>query len=456
MTLPLFETEEEAPLSVTELVGLIGGTLERQFSHLLVLGEVTSFSRASSGHCYFTLADRASCIECVMWRGDVFRSAYRPEIGDEIVCRGRMGVFSRQGKMQLYVTAMKPVGAGAAQRALEQLRARLHAEGLFDPTTRRALPFLPRTIGVVTSRRGAAVHDILTTLRRRFPGVHVVLSPATVQGAEAPRQIVAALALLARLGTCDVVIVGRGGGASEDLAAFNDEAVVRAVKAFPVPVVSAVGHEVDVSLCDLAADLRAATPTAAAEAVVPVRADLALGVSTAEHRLRACMGRKLESLRHRVDAVGGRLRHPAVRVEQIRQNTDRMATRLERAMRGRYADAADTVSELRARLARSASARATAAAERTRTLAAALERSMRARTAGEARNLAELGSALDALSPLAVLGRGYSLASRADGSLVRAAEEIAVGERLELRFHRGRASARVLWRDTDKDGDEKK
>ncbi|HYC00650.1 MAG TPA: exodeoxyribonuclease VII large subunit [Candidatus Limnocylindrales bacterium] len=454
MSIALSDTEEEAPLSVTELVGLIGGTLERDFSHLLVLGEITSFSKASSGHCYFTLADDRSCIECVMWRGDVFRLAFRPEVGDEIVCRGRMGVFGRQGKMQLYITAMKPVGAGAAQKAFEQLRARLHAEGIFDAATKRPLPFLPRTIGLVTSRRGAAVHDILTTLQRRFPGVHVVLSAATVQGATAPRQIVAALSRLAEYGRCDVVIVGRGGGASEDLAAFNDEAVVRAVKAFPVPVVSAVGHEIDVSLCDLAADLRAATPTAAAEAVVPVRADLELDVSTAEHRLRACMRRKLEGLRHRVDAVGGRLRHPAVRIAQVRQSADRLAARMERAMRSNHAQAAAGLAELTAALAHAASDRVDAASHRTRALAAALERAMRSRSGDESRRLTELGSKLDALSPLAVLARGYSLASHADGTLVRGAGEITVGETLQLRFHRGRAAAQVLSREDDKDGDE--
>jgi len=443
---PFAETEEEAPLTVSELVGLIGGTLERQFSHLLVLGEITSFSRAGSGHCYFTLADQHACVEAVLWRTDALRLAFRPQIGDEVVCRGRMSVFARQGRMQLYVTAMKPVGAGAAQRALEQLRRRLAAEGLFATERKRPLPYVPSTIGVVTSRRGAALHDILTTLRRRFAGVHVVLAPAVVQGAQAPRQIVRALEMLAEYGLCDVVIVGRGGGASEDLAAFNDEAVVRAVATFPVPVVSAVGHEVDISLCDLAADHRAATPTAAAEAVVPVRDEVVAQLVTASHRLEASARRLVASLRHRIDAVGGRLRDPATSLAQARQSIDRMERRLERALQRRARAAARDLDNLTRAFVRSGRARSTGARERTQTLATALDRAMRARIAGAGSRLAALASKLDALSPLAVLARGYSLARRGDGSLVRSAAQLEVGETLALRFYAGLAGAQVLWR----------
>lgn len=392
---------DEVPLSVGELVGLVAGTFEREYSHLLVTGELTSVNRAASGHVYFTLSDASSSVDGVMWRGDAFRMAFQPRPGDEVLVRGRMGVFARSGRMQLYATAMKPVGAGAAQKALEALKKKLEAEGLFDPARKRELPFLPATVGVVTSRTGAALHDILVTLRRRFPGVRMVLSPSLVQGADAPRSIVAALKRLADCGLCDVAIVGRGGGAAEDLAAFNDEAVVRAVAAFPVPVVSAVGHEVDVSLCDLVADHRAATPTAAAEAVVPVRRELLDEVDTAAWRLRRAMQRRVSELRLGVDAAGGRLRHPSARVAELRQRTDRAAARLEIALR--------------------------------------------ARVTVPARRLAELASALDALSPLAVLERGYSLATAADGRLVRDAAQLSAGDRIQLRFHRGRATADVAW-----------
>ncbi len=442
----MLETEEEAPLTVSELVGLVGGTLEREFSHLLVLGELTSMSRAGSGHCYFTLSDGHSSVDAVLWRADALRLAFRPEIGDEVVCRGRMSVFARQGRMQFYVSAMKPVGAGAAQRALVELRRRLAAEGLFAAERKRPLPYLPRTIGVVTSRRGAALHDIVITLRRRFAGVHVVLASAVVQGAEAPRQIVRALEMLTEYGACDVVIVGRGGGASEDLAAFNDEKVVRAVAGFPVPIVSAVGHEVDVSLCDLVADHRAATPTAAAEAVVPVRGELLVELATASHRLHASARRLVVSLRDHVDAVGGRLRDPATALAQSRQAIDRIEMGLERALRRRLHEAARDLDGVTRAFLEAGRTRSAAARARTQAAATTLDRAMRARLAGRAGRLVALASKLDALSPLAVLGRGYSLAERADGTLVRSAAELQIGETLSLRFHAGRAQAQVMWR----------
>lgn len=407
----LIDLEDEAPLSVGELVHLLSGCLERDFSHLMVVGELTAINRAASGHIYFTLSDQSASIDAVLWRSDAFRLTFQPRQGDEVLVRGRMGVFARSGRMQLYASAMKPVGAGAAQRALEALRRKLAAEGLFATERKRALPFLPSVVGVVTSRSGAAVHDIVVTLRRRCPGVHVVLAPTVVQGAEAPRGIVAALARLERYGLCDVVIVGRGGGAAEDLAAFNDESVVRAVARFPVPVVSAVGHEVDVSLCDLVADLRAATPTAAAESVVPVRSELLAAVDTAAHRLRSAAQRRIGELRMGVEATAGRLRHPAARIAELRQRADRFAMLLERGLK--------------------------------------------ALVEGRARRLAGLASALDALSPLAVLERGYSLAADANGRIVRDAGDLEVGDRVELRFHRGRAGADIVWRDIGKDREDK-
>ncbi len=396
----LFLTEEEEPLGVSELVGLLQRSLETDFADVLVLGELSSFSTPASGHRYFTLADEGAAIDCVMWRSDAGRLAFRPEPGDEVVCRGRISIYPKQGRMQLYVSAMRPVGEGAAARALEALKRKLAAEGLFDEERKRALPFLPDAIGVVTSPTGAAVHDILTTLHRRFPHLRVVISPAAVQGAEAPQGLVEALALLAKHGGIDVAIIGRGGGASEDLAAFNDEGVVRAVADFPLPIVSAVGHEVDVSLCDLAADLRAATPTAAAEAVVPVHADLVDEVDGLGQRLGSGMRRYLENKRHHVAGIGGRLRDPTARVAEARQTVDQMSTRLERSLGRRH---------------RLASTR-----------------------------FAALESKLAALNPLAVLERGYSLVQTADGGIVRSSAEIERGDELRLRFSSGTATAEVL------------
>lgn len=392
--------EQERPLAVSELLGQVTEVLESGFPRLLVAGEISQLSRPPSGHCYFSLKDESASIDCVMWKSAAARLAFAPAVGDEVVCRGRISVYDKQGRMQFYASAMKPLGEGAANKALEELKRRLEAEGLFAAERKRALPYLPRTIGVVTSRKGAALHDILTTIKRRFCRCRVVVSAATVQGPEAPRELVEALARLEEFGLCDVVIIGRGGGASEDLAAFNDEAVVRAIAAFPQPVVSAVGHEVDFTLADLVADLRSATPTAAAEAVVPVMAELEEEVASLELRLNRGARRYLDYLRHRVDGIGGRLRDPEAMIARARQRTDELLNSLQR-----------------------------------------LATDSHRKTVGR---FVELRSKLDALSPLRVLERGYCLASDADGSLVRDGGSLASGDVLDLRFRTGSAKARVL------------
>jgi exodeoxyribonuclease VII large subunit len=434
---------EEIPLEVSELVGLIAETLERDFSRVLVLGELTSFKRAASGHCYFTLSDDRASIDAAMWRNDARRLAFEPRVGDEVVCLGRVGVYATQGRMQLYVTSVKPVGAGAAQRALEELRRRLAAEGLFAEERKRPLPFLPTTIGVVTSRSGAALHDIVTTLRRRFSRCHVVLSPAVVQGSDAPRELVSALAALERYGRCDVVIIGRGGGAAEDLAAFNDEAVVRAVAAFPVPIVSAVGHEVDYTLCDLAADLRAATPTAAAESVVPVLSEILDELEALDARLRRGAARYLDHLRHRVGNTAGRLKDPAALVAENRQRADEMLMRLERSLLFRHRSAVAHVRGLGERLYGLGARYVDDLELELEALEKRMHHGVERRRREAVTAFAELRSKLGALSPLAVLERGYSLTTRADGRLVRDSGELAVDEDVVLRFQRGLASARI-------------
>lgn len=441
---------EEAPLSVSELVSLVGDTLASTFSDLLVTGEISSFKEATSGHCYLTLSDRDASIDAVIWRNDARRLAFAPAIGDEVLCRGRMGVYSRSGRMQLYVTAMRPIGAGAAQRALEELKRKLASEGLFDPERKRELPFLPRTIGVVTSRAGAALHDILTTIARRFPRCRVVLAAAVVQGAEAPKSIVAALDLLARFGVCDVAIVGRGGGAAEDLAAFNDERVVRAIAACPVPTVSAVGHEVDTTLSDLVADRRAATPTAAAELVVPVYAELAEGLRSLDGRLHGAASRTVRNARHRVGDTAGRLKDPRLLVASARQRADEALLRLERALGDRHRISESAWRSLRERLLDTGRDTCAEATKHVSELDERMQAGIRRHRERVSTQFAELRAKLDALSPLAVLERGFSLVSRSDGSFVRVASELDVGETLDLRFRRGRAKARVL--ETRKEG----
>ncbi|MFT4572648.1 MAG: exodeoxyribonuclease VII large subunit [Hyphomicrobiaceae bacterium] len=439
------ETEEEAPLAVSELVSYLSETLSTAFSAVLVMGEITNWSQPSSGHRYFTLTDGEASIDCAMWRGPASRLAFRPQAGDEVVCRGAVKIYERQGRMQLYVTAMKPIGAGAAGRAFEELKKKLTAEGLFEEANKRPLPYLPDTIGVVTSRSGAALHDILRTVALRFPASHVVLAPATVQGADAPRSIIQALRLMADYGGADVVIVGRGGGAAEDLAAFNDEAVVRAISDFPVPVISAVGHEVDVSLADLAADHRAATPTAAAEAAVPVHAELTETLAAVHSRLNSAAGRLLERSRERVTALGRALRDPAHHVVRTRQGLDQTSVRLERALLARHRLAARQTADLRTRLVSAARVRSEDLKLRLRDLERRNELGVRRRSELAVRQATQLESKLAALSPLAVLERGYSLVRKAAGDVVvRDARELSNGEELQLRFRRGSARATVV------------
>ncbi len=390
---------ESGPFSVTGLVSVLAESLESQFRDIAVVGELTSFKRAVSGHCYFTLGDGRSLLECVMWKSRAERVRFEPEPGDEVLCRGNVRVYKQQGRMQLEVSALRPVGEGAAARALEELKKKLAAEGLFAEERKRPLPFLPSVVGVVTSTEGAALRDIATTVRRRFPACRVVVSPGLVQGSGAEDSLVAALDGLAEWGGADTVIIGRGGGAPEDLAAFNSEKVVRAIAGFPVPVVSGVGHETDFTLADLAADLRAATPTAAAQAVVPVRAELAEDTAMLRTRLLRASARALETVGLRVSHAGARLRRPEALLARNRQRIDELMGGIERGLQEAY----------RAARERFASAR----------------------------------SKLDALSPLAVLERGYAIVSVAGGSAVRDAATLAPGQAVGLRFARGAASADI-------------
>ncbi|TFH21110.1 MAG: exodeoxyribonuclease VII large subunit [Myxococcales bacterium] len=443
--------EEEAPFSVSELLGLVSETLEGQFALVLVVGELTSFKRAPSGHCYFTLSDDSAAVDAVMFRPSAVRVAFDPQVGAEVVCRGKISVYAKQGRMQLVVSAMKPVGEGVAQRTLEALKRTLEAEGLFAAERKRPLPFVPATIGVVTSRAGAALHDILTTIHRRYRYCRVVVSPATVQGAEAPAEIVRALAALAELavrGECDVAIVGRGGGAPEDLAVFNDERVVRAVASFPVPIVSAVGHEVDFTLCDLAADQRAATPTAAAEAVVPVHSELSEQLASLDLRMHSAAGRYVEAQRHRLGDVAGRLRDPASLVAAGRQRADELAIRLERSLLDLHRRERVRFDDLRTSLQHCGREHGAGLSARVHLLAGGLERALLERYAQSRSTFIELSAKLNALSPLAVLERGYGVATRGsagDGPIVRSAGDVSPGDDVSLRFHRGSAVARVLF-----------
>ncbi len=386
----------DRPLTVSEFLAALKGVLGEAFGGLAVEGEIGQMTRHRSGHWYMTLVDSGGALSAVMFRGDNSRVRWEPRVGDRVVAFGGADLYAPQGKLNFIVRRMEPSGEGARARALEVLKAKLAAEGLFDADRKKELPFLPSAIGVATSPTGAALQDILQVLDRRFPGIEVLFSPCRVQGEGSAQEVADALDLLVEHGGAEVVIVGRGGGSAEDLWAFQEEVVVRAVARAPVPVVSAVGHETDWSLCDLAADVRAPTPSAAAELVVPELASLLQFLDETVGRLEG--GALRAVLRRREKLSELKLLHPGERVTRVRVRAKEMSDRLNRA--------------------------ATTGMERRRT------------------HLGALVGRLDALSPLGVLGRGYALASKNE-RLVRTAATLEKGDLLGIRFAEGSVEARV-------------
>lgn len=388
---------DEHILSVRELTQVVKLLLDQEplLTSLWVQGELSNVKLHTSGHLYFTLKDAYSQVRCVMFRSYAQRLRFRPADGMQVLVHGNVTVYERDGVYQLYCSTMEPAGVGTLYLQYEQVKARLAAEGLFDPALKRPLPLLPRKVGVVTALTGAAIRDIITVSRRRFPGIHLVISPALVQGEESPASLIQALQRVAQVPDVDVIIIGRGGGSLEDLWAFNDEALARAIRDCPVPVVSAVGHETDFTIADFAADLRAPTPSAAAELVVPSRAELKSEVESLRLRMITQMNRLLETKRLQVKALAQRpvLQRPEGRLLQDRQRLDDLVRRLGYA-------AGHLVGTRR-------------------------------------KELEALAGRLDALSPLAVLSRGYSITRRASGQVVKDAREVAVGDRVSVLLYRG-------------------
>lgn len=442
--------------SVSQVVRGANRLLEGKFSNIWIEGEITSLKIASSGHAFFTLQDPQAALPSAMWRSAVQGLGFDLQEGQKLRCLGRLGIFPKQGRFQFYIDRAEPAGLGARTLELEQRKKRLSAEGLFDPARKRPLVAWPRVVGVVTSASGAAVHDIIEVARRRCPTA-IVLAPALVQGPEAPRSLIMALSRIAKVDGVDVVIIGRGGGSAEDLWCFNDENLVRAVAACPVPVVSAVGHEVDVSLCDLAADLRAATPSHAAELVVPDRDGVIDRLHGLKVRLERGLSRALLDQRSELDAAKARLARlgrgltaPArtrLRSETASLQQQHPRQRLHRARR--------RLDALRARLA----AAATLAPQRQRRRLLALDNRLYAAMQGAPRRdrlrLAGLAGGLTALSPLAVLQRGYAVVTDQTGTALVDAAAVEHGDTLDVRLHRGTLRVAVTQRQLapDESGD---
>lgn len=422
--------------------------LEQAFPALWVTGEVSNLARPASGHLYFSLKDEQAQVRCALFRGAARTLRFRPENGQQVLVRARIGLYEPRGEYQLIVEHMEPAGDGLLLRRLEELKQRLAAEGLFDPARKRALPPLPRRIGVVTSPSGAALRDILKVLRRRFPAVPVVIYPTPVQGEAAKGEIVAAITTAGARTECDVLIIARGGGSLEDLWSFNEESVARAIAACPIPVVSGIGHETDFTLADLAADLRAPTPSGAAELVVPDCREWLARIRALERRVAMTLERGLERLAQRSDAVTRRLGrvHPGLVLRQHAQRLEELGARLARGMQGalslRQLQSGHAWVRLRAAtpVALLGHRREQLDHQRLR-LAAAL----RLRLATGGNRLAVAAASLQAFSPLRTLERGYAIVSDpATGAVIRRATDVAVGAVVRARLAEGTIEAAVL------------
>lgn len=423
--------------TVSRLNREVRALLEVSFPLLWVEGEISNLSRPSSGHLYFSLKDEAAQVRCVMFRLRNQYLSFTPKDGMHVLARVRIGLYEGRGEFQLIVEHMEEAGFGALQRAFEELKNRLAAEGLFDPAHKKPIPALPKRIGVITSPTGAAIRDILSILRRRFPSIPVLIYPVPVQGAGAAEEIARMIRLASRRRDCDVLILARGGGSLEDLWAFNEEVVARAIYDCAIPLVSGVGHEIDFTIADFVADQRAPTPSAAAELVTPKRADLAERVEQLKLRLatrmQAILGRKGENLVWLEKRLAQQ--QPVQRLQRQAQRLDELEQRLKHAQRVHLRQAHARLGELTAQLHRHIPVhRLLQLQARCQNLGQRLHGGLRRALEQRQQRLALLSRALDAVSPLATLGRGYAIVARAeDGALVRSVRQVSAGERIETR-----------------------
>lgn len=394
------------------------------FRNLFVKGEISNFKYHTSGHCYFSLKDRDASVACVMFRTDAQRLKFRPENGLSVIARGRLSAYPKTGQVQLYAADLVPEGIGALNLQFEQLKGKLYREGLFDTAHKKPIPACPMCVAIVTSPTGAAVHDMIRILGRRFPAAEVLVYPALVQGAEAPQSLIRALRRVDEDGRADVVIVGRGGGSAEDLWAFNDEMLARAIYALKTPVVSAVGHEPDVTISDFVADVRAATPSAAAELVSPdideLRQTIDHIASRGLNAMTRMLARKRELLNRAQRTLS--LHTPERQITELRRSIDGLQRRLydlESRRLEKYHLAIDKNSDR-------------------------MKHSLNALLQKKRQEFALKTTELDSMSPLRVLSRGYTAAFRENGQAVTSVRELQCDEQLTLHFHDGRASVTVL------------
>ncbi|HEY0098393.1 MAG TPA: exodeoxyribonuclease VII large subunit [Pyrinomonadaceae bacterium] len=457
LLLSLFDETERRPLSVSELTSQVRGALENRFASVWVEGEISNFKAASSGHWYFTIKDESAQLHAKCFRGVNGRIRFRPSDGLQVRARGRITVYEPRGEYELLVEGLDPVGAGALRVAFEQMRDRLAAEGLFAEELKRPLPLLPRRVGVVTSPTGAAIRDIINVIKRRTRTVNILVAPTRVQGVGAGAEIARAIRSLnehhrraQREGRVrdyiDAIIVGRGGGSSEDLWAFNEEEVARAIRASAIPVISAVGHETDFTIADFVADVRAPTPSAAAEIVAAREDEMTAIVATLTRDLVRAVEYRLLIERERVHEAASSESFDEVR-ERLRaagRMTDELARRLESSTLRAHERARKRLESVVQRLSPArAAARTSEGNVRLALARAALDANFGARLDERRARLEVAVASLDALSPLGVLARGYALTQDARGRVLRSSRSVRAGERVRVRLAEGSLQCRV-------------
>jgi len=432
--------------SVSELSQQIRRLLEKEFLDVWVTGEISNLRAATSGHFYFTLKDETAQIRAVCFRTQARYLKFKPQDGISVIARGHLSIYEARGEYQLYVEYLEPAGLGALQLAFEQLKQKLAAEGLFDQARKKALPMLPSAVGVVTSPTGAVIRDIVRILRRRFSSMKVVLYPARVQGEGAPDDIVQGIRTLNRQAAVDVIIVARGGGSIEDLWAFNEESVVRAIAGSQIPVISAVGHETDFTIADFVADLRAPTPSAAAELVVHRKQDMLADVQNRAHRISQLFRLKLaDAHKHLAELRLHRVFHTlAARLAESAQQVDEEVGRLERGVRQRLRTAREgwwraSAGVVRYDFRRLLALKSATLEERIREFEVEFRRYVLERK----NRLSQVEVILRERSPLAILNRGYSITHDASGKIVRDAAAVSLGSEISVRLARGELGATV-------------
>lgn len=430
--------------SVSELNNAAKRLLEGEFPAVWIEGEISNLVQPRSGHLYFTLKDDNAQIRAAMFRGNNVHLNFRPKDGVQVLVRGRLSLYTPRGDYQLIVDQMEEAGLGALQRAFEQLKAKLQAEGLFEDSRKRPVSLRPARIGVVTSPTGAAIHDILTVLQRRFPLTDVIVYPTLVQGTEAPAQICKAINTANARNECDVLIVGRGGGSLEDLWCFNDEKVARTIVGSRLPIVSAVGHQIDFTIADFVADLRAPTPSAAAELLSADAEELLNTLAGYENWLHDWISDLIERKQERLQWLTRQLKHPGKRLEEHNQRLDELDLRLRQAIQRKLQLQTSQLATARARLQAHTPLHALQThTRRLDNLASALQKTMLQNLRNQNRDIVHLAQRLNTVSPLNTLGRGYSILQTTEGTVVQRSQQVQPGQTVKARLHQGELVCRV-------------